>query len=371
MPGLRRIVFLSSAIVLIAACGLLSGCPQEQAPSVKTELAPPVHVITVAAIDQIARYTYAGEISPRTETALSFRIGGKVLSRPVEVGSLVQRGTEIARLDPQDMRLQTDAMSAQLQGAQADHAQAQADLERYRSLLEKKFISQAEFDRRSNTVAVTAARTNELKSRLLSTHNQVFYTELKAEDAGVVTATEAEPGQVVSVGQTIVRVARTDQAEAVISVPENRLNELKLAKEVDISLWANPDKSYRGAVREISPLADPATRTYRAKISIRQPDENLRFGMTATVTLSGESRREIFLPLSALYHHEEKTAVWVVDPKKLTVGLVPVEASAFDSDRIGVKSGLSGGEMVVLAGVHKLHDGQKVRILPSEKPAGE
>lgn len=371
MSGSCRIVFFSSAIGLIGACGLLSGCPQEQAPRVKTELAPPVHVVMVEPIDQVARYTYAGEISPRTETALSFRIGGKVMARPVEVGSLVKRGTEIAKLDPQDMRLQTDAMSAQLQAAQADQAQAQADLDRYRTLLEKKFISQAEFDRRSNTVAVTAARKNELKSRLLSTHNQVFYTVLKADDAGVVTATEVEHGQVVTAGQTIVRVARTDEAEALISVPENRLNELKLAKEVNVSLWANPDKSYSGAVREISPLADPATRTYRARITIHHPDENVRFGMTATVTLSGETRREIFLPLSALYHHENKTAVWVVDPKKLTVGLVTVEASAFDSDRIGVKSGLSGGEMVVMAGVHKLHKGQKVRILPSDKPARE
>jgi multidrug efflux system membrane fusion protein len=336
---------------------MLSGCPQNEAPPAKIEPAPPVHVTTVEPTDQIARYSYAGEISPRTETALSFRIAGKVMSRSVEVGSVLKRGTEIAKLDPQDMRLETDAMSAQLQAAQADHAQAQADLDRYRVLLDKKFISQAEFDRRSNTVAVTAARKNELKSRLLSTHNQVFYTILKADDAGIVTAVEAERGQVVAAGQPVVRVARTDEAEAVISVPENRLNELKLAKEVNVSLWANPDKSYRGAVREISPLADPATRTYRARITLQQPDENVRFGMTATVTLSGEHHREIFLPLSALYHHQDKTAVWVVDPKKMVVRLVNVEASVFDSDRIGIQSGLQGGE------------GQKVRLLQSDQPA--
>ena len=185
----------------------------------------------------------------------------------------------------------------------------------------------------------------------------------------MVTAIEAERGQVVSAGQTIVRVARIDEAEAVISVPENRLNELKLAKVAKVSLWANPEKIYSGSVREISPLADPATRTYRARITLHQPDDNVRFGMTATVSLSGESRREIFLPLSALYHHQDKTAVWVVNPKKLTVSLVNVEASAFDSDRISIKSGLSGGEIVVQAGVHKLHEGQKVRVLARDNPA--
>lgn len=352
---------------LLAVCGMLAGCLQEEAPQVKTELPPPVRVTTAEPIDQVARYTYAGEISPRIETALGFRIGGKVLSRSVEVGNLIKRGTEIARLDPQDTRLQTDAVNAQLQAAQAEYAQAQSDLDRYRTLLEKKFISQAEYDRRRNVVDVAQARRNELKSRLSVSHNQTFYTVLKADTDGVVTAVEAESGQVVNAGQTIVRVARTDEAEAVISVPENRLNELKLARQVNVSLWANPEKSYRGAVREISPLADPATRTYRARISLQQPDENVRFGMTATVALSGDSRREIFLPLSALYHHLYKTAVWVVDPKKLTVALMPVEATAFDSDRIEIRSGLQGGELVVLAGVHKLHDGQKVRILPGDQ----
>lgn len=371
MPVSCRIRFFYSAIGLIGTCGLLSGCPQEQSQSPKTEPVLPVHVEVAKPVDQVARYTYAGEISPRIETALSFRIAGKMLGRSVDVGSLVKPGTEIARLDPQDMRLETDAMSSQLQAAQADYAQSQAELERYRTLLDKKFISQAEFDRRSNTVAIAAARKNELKSRVIATHNQVFYTILKANEAGVITAVEAEAGQVIGAGQTIVRLARSKEVEAVISVPENRLNELKLAREVNISLWASPDKIYKGAVREISPLADPATRTYRAKIAIQEPDENVRFGMTATVTLSGEHHSDIYLPLSALYHHLEKTAVWVVDPKKYTVGLVDVEVAAFDRDRIGIKSGLSGGEIVVLAGVHKLHNGQKVRVLLADLPHAE
>jgi membrane fusion protein, multidrug efflux system len=369
MSGQSRIPIILSSFGLI--CTLLSGCHRDQAQRGKSEPAPPVHVATVEPMDQAARYTYAGEVSPRAETVLSFRVGGKLMTRSVEVGSLVKRGTEIAKLDPLDMRLQTDATNAQLQAAQADRAQAQTELERYRTLLEKKAIGQAEFDRRSNTLTVAAARENELKSRLLSMQNQVLYTVLKADDAGVITAVEVERGQNVSAGQAIARVARIDDAEAVISMPENRLNELKLAKEVSVSLWANPGKRYSGAVREISPLADPATRTYRAKITIHQPDENVRFGMTATVTLSGEVRREIFLPLSALYHHEDKVAVWVVDPKSLTVDLADIEVSVFENDRIGVKSGLKAGDMVVLAGVHKLHKGQKVRILPREKPARE
>ena len=178
MPGQRRIAFCHLTVGLIAACTLLCGCSREQAPQATAELAPPVHVLTAEPIDQVARYTYAGEISPRTETALSFRVVGKLLARSVEVVSLVKRGTEIAKLDTQDMRLQTDAMNSQLQAAQAEHSQALSELDRYRTLLDKKFISQAEFDRRSNVVEVAAARKNELKSRLISTHNQLFYTSL-------------------------------------------------------------------------------------------------------------------------------------------------------------------------------------------------
>lgn len=356
---------LSFACVL-ALAGTTTGCLQDEPPAPKVETPPPVRVVTVAPVDQVDRYTYAGEISPRTETSLGFRIGGKLLSRSVEVGDTVRRGTEIARLDPQDTRLQSDAIQSQLQAAQAELVQAQSDLERYRVLLDKKFISQAEFDRRRSVVDVALARKNEVWSRLASSHNQTQYTVLRADQEGVVTAIEAESGQVVNAGQPVVRIARTNESEAVVSVPENRLGELRLAKHVNVALWAHPDKQYSGAVREISPLADPATRTYRARISLDQPDEFVRFGMTATVTLSGEPRQEILLPLTALYHHQDKTAVWVVDPKKQTVGLRPIEASAFASDRVGVKSGLQGGEIVVLAGVHKLHEGQKVRILQND-----
>ncbi len=348
---------------LILLCLVVSGCLKEKTPEPKVE--PPVAVYTmkVEPVHKVEQYRYAGEISPRKESALAFRIGGKVLSRAVDVGDKVKRGAEIARLDPRDIRLETDSVNAQVQAAQADHDLAKADLARYKELLDKNFISKAEFERRSNTVAVTTANKNGLKSKLQATHNQVIYTVLKADTDGVVTAVAVQPGEVVNAGQAIVRIARTDEVEAVISVPENRLSEVNQAKEVEITLWSNPDKKYIGQVREVSPIADPGTRTYQVRITILQPDKYVSLGMTASVTLVGDSLRQIFVPVSALYHEQDKVAVWVVDPKTLVVSLLPIIVSTFERDLVAVSSGLNGGEYVVTKGVHKLHTGQKVRLL--------
>lgn len=349
--------------LLILLCLVISACLKEKAPEQKVELPVTVYTLKVEPAYKEEQYKYAGEISPRKESALAFRIGGKILSRAVDVGTKVKQGAEIARLDAKDIRLETDAVSAQVQAAQADHDLAKADLARYKELLDKNFISKAEFERRSNTVAVTTANKNGLKSRLNATHNQVRYTVLRADTDGVVTAVVAQPGEVVNAGQAIVHIARTDEVEAVISVPENRLSEVKRAKEVEITLWSNPDQRYDGQVREVSPIADPGTRTYQVRISIRQPDEFVSLGMTASVTLIGENLRQIYVPVSALYHQQDQVAVWVVDPKIMEVSLLPIGVSTFERDLVVVSSGLNGGEYIVTKGVHKLHADQKVRFL--------
>jgi len=363
--------YFSCHVVLSCIVLMMTGCAEEKAPAEKIEHPVPVHTVKVVPIDKVQQYKYAGEISPRNEAVLAFRIGGKMLTRTVEVGDKVKRGTEIARLDPKDLYLETDSVKSQIQAAQANHELAKSELERYRVLLEKKFISPAEMERRTNTVKVATANKDTLKARLYSVHQQISYTVLRADKAGVVTAVEAEPGEVLATGQSVVRIAPTKEVEAVISVPENRLNELKMAKQVEVTLWADPGRRYLGKVREVSPLADPATRTFRAKIAIEQPDEHITFGMTASVTLIGDVSREIFVPVSSLYHHKDSNAVWVVDTKKEVVRLVPITVSGFDNERVSVSAGLASGDYVVTKGIHKLHDGQKVRLIAGDLIANE
>jgi len=329
----------------------------------------PVLATKVAVIQRAPEYTYSGEVRARHETVKAFRVGGKIIDRYVEVGSLVKPGQALARIDASDYELSTHGVQSQLQGVRADYEQARKELERFATLLDKKFISQAEFDRRQNVVNLAKARLDELQSRLGVTSNQVGYTVLRSDETGVITAIEAERGQVVTAGQPVLRLAQMGEIDVVVNVPENQLQEIQQAQAVQISVWANPGKLYAGKVREISPIADPVTRTYTAKIALlAQANDEVRLGMTATVKFRGEQVKAAYIPLSAVYRKNSQTAVWVVDATTHEVNLVPVVAKAFSGNEVAIESGLHGGETIVTAGVHKLYPGQKVRILENSAP---
>jgi len=276
---------------------------------------------------------------------------------------MVKRGEVLARLDPQDLNLQTQAVGAQIAAAQTELSQQTDDLARYQTLLKQGFISQAEYDRRRNTVDIARSRVDELRSYQRGTRNQATYTALASDENGVVTSVDAERGQVVAAGQPVLRVAQLGQKDVVITVPENRLADLRQAHDLQVLLWSRPDHPYRGELREVSPVADPGTRTYTAKIAVLDADDEMRLGMTARVEAQTRSAQGLVLPLSALYRNGEQTAVWVVDAAAQTVKLVSVKATALQGEQIGVTAGLQGGETVVTAGVHKLHPGQKVRVV--------
>jgi multidrug efflux system membrane fusion protein len=283
---------------------------------------------------------------------------------------VVKKGDALARLDPEDQQLNTRGAQSQLAAAKSEYEQNKADLERYTDLYQKEFISKAEFDRRQNSYNVAKARLEQAQAQLAVTKNQTGYTELAADHAGVVTAIPIEVGQVVAAGQTVMKLARTDDREVVISIPENRLAELAAAREIDISLWADPSKVYKGKLREVSPSADPVTRTYAAKISVRDADPAMKLGMTANVYLRGMQRTvAVMLPATALFQDNGHAAVWIVDKATRQVKLVPVQIGEYVEDRVAVVSGLSVGDLVVRAGVHKLFPGEKVRV--HEEPTQE
>ena len=307
--------------------------------------------------------SFAGEVRARSESALGFRVGGKITARLVDVGAVVKAGTPLARIDARDLQLNSASARSQMAAAQADVVQAQADYTRYNDLFQKKFVSAADIDRRKATLDVAQARLEQAKAQLNVADNQNAYAVLQADRAGVITAVEAETGQVVAAGQTVVRLAREAEKEILITVPENRLPEVQAAQRIDITLWATPNKHYTGKVREVSPIADAVTRTYAVRITVADADAQMRLGMTASVLLQQPGAgNAVVLPLTAIYQQGANTAVWRVDPATQTVKLTPVQLGVYREETVTVLSGIKEGDRVVTAGVHKLTQDQKVRI---------
>ena len=314
--------------------------------------------------------SFAGEVRARSESALGFRVGGKITERLVDVGASVKAGTPIARIDARDFQLNTAAAQSQTAAAQADVTQAQADYARYNDLFQKKFVSAAEMDRRKATLDVALARLAQTKAQLNVAANQGGYAVLAADRAGVITQVEADVGQVVAAGQIVVRLARDGEKEVLIAVPENRLLEVKAASRIEVTLWAAPQKRFLGKLREISPSADAVTRTYAVRVAMTDADEAVRLGMTANVMLKQQGEGDaVVLPLTALYQQGSNTALWLVDPATQTVKLTPVKVGVFREDSVTIVSGVKADDVVVTAGVHKLTAGQKVRVVRAASAA--
>jgi membrane fusion protein, multidrug efflux system len=358
--SLRR----TTLLVALAALGSTIGCKEVAERQEPLRL---VRVTKVGAVAPTTRLNFAGDVRARYETPLGFRVAGKILTREVEVGSMVKAGQILAKLDPTDLQLGVQALRADLSSAQSELALAEADLRRYGELRNKNFISQAEFERRSSTMHTAREKAAALQAQLSQSQNQAAYAVLAADHAGVVTAIQAEVGQVVQAGQPVVRVARLEEKEVVISVPEQKVEAVKAAREIRVALWANPEKSYPGTLREIAPSSDPATRTYAARISVPDSEGALGLGMTAQVTVPEADRTaEVRLPLSALYTKSDRASVWVVDPKTSKVSQVAVETGGVSENQVVIKSGVKPGDLVVTAGANLLVPDQQVRLAETE-----
>jgi RND family efflux transporter MFP subunit len=240
-------------------------------------------------------------------------------------------------------------------------------LRRYTTLRAQNFISQAEFDRRRTLAEAAQARARQLGAELARQSNQQAYTRLTAPHAGVVTAMALEAGQVVAAGQAVAQLARSGELEVRIDVPENALAEVRVAPSLTVRLWSQPDTSYSGRLRELSPMADPSSRTYSARVSLLQPDAAVKLGMTATVETRQDAAPGLSVAQTALFRINGQPQVWVVDRRTQKVVARSVQLGALSGDRAAIVSGLVAGEWVVTAGVHKLTPGQQVR-LPQPTP---
>lgn len=361
MRNIARIISMLASIAGMFSLLAVGACSRHEPPP---QAVRPVQMMQVALKASGDQTVYAGEVKPRYEGDLGFRIGGKIVARLVDVGATVTKGQLLARLDPADAGLQTDAAKAQVAAAETEFSFAKAEFERYQGLLDQKFISQSALDAKRNALNSTKAKYEQAKAQLAVTRNQASYATLAADRDGVITVVNAEVGQVVQAGQAVFRLAQADEREVLVNVPENRLAALKTAKRLDIVLWANPGRVYRAKVREIAPAVDATTRTFAVRVSIVDADAAVRWGMTANLVLQGEGIVDsALLPLTSIYQKDGNAAVWVFDPASKQVNLRAVEVGMYREDGVVVRTGLRDGEWVVTAGVHKLVPGQPVRPL--------
>ncbi len=356
---MRRSSTLAVALVAVA---VLAGCSR---PAPPPEPVRAVRVTTVEPGSAGRRYEFAGEIRARTESWLSFRVGGKLVRRNVDLGDVVRRQQALAQLDPSDLRLGQDAAQAALVAARVNYTQAEADLRRFTELRERGFISSAELERHDTAYRSARAQLDQARAQAGVQGNQAAYSSLVADASGVVTGVEAEPGMVVAAGTPILRLAHDGPRDVVFDVPEDRVAQVREAAArtgaLKVLLWGSGQTPIDARVREIAAAADPVTRTFLVKADIGTAA--VRLGQTATVTLAVPTAgNAIKLPLTAVWAHQGGSAVWLLDRESMTVKAQPIEVGGADGNAVVVAGGLAPGQTVVTAGVHVLTPGQKVKL---------
>ncbi|MDX2205671.1 MAG: efflux RND transporter periplasmic adaptor subunit [Hyphomicrobiaceae bacterium] len=361
--GLRTV-----AVAALVAAGLgLAGCKKEEQAA---EAPQPVRVMPVKTEAMTRSATYVGTVRARYESDLGFRVGGKITERLVNIGDAVAAGQPLARLDATDLALTREANEAELAAARSSLAQAQAAERRGRDLMERGHVSAAVYDQRKAALDEAQGRLDRAERNLAISRNQAAYATLAADNAGIVTALPVEVGQVVAAGQLVVRLARDGEREAVVAIPEARLADIRSARS-EVELWADARRRYAARLREISPQADTATRTYLARFAIDSPDSAVGLGMTATVIASfgtGAGAEVVRVPSTALINDGRGPAVWVVDAEAKRVQRRPVEFLSFGQHDVLVTRGLSNGERLVTLGVHVLDERRAIRVVEERPP---
>jgi RND family efflux transporter MFP subunit len=355
----KRPAFAFSFLTSCAAAIVLSGCHKQ---AEKVEEIRPVRAIVLQSSDVDVNAEFSGEVRARVESRLGFRVGGKIVSRKVDVGSIVTKGQMLMQLDPQDLRLSQAQSLAALRAAETSRDFAKAELKRYQDLKAQNFVSQTILDGKDSAYKSAQANVDAAQAAYRGQANQAGYSNLVADVDGVVTAVDAEAGQVVAAGTPVVRVAKSGEKEIVIGIPEDKVDALKLIPEVRVRLWASPTHSVPGKLREISPAADPATRTYTVKVSIPEGLGEAKLGMTAVVQFTSKTAAPVIkVPLTALFYDRNATSVWVVENG--AVKLSPVTPAGVAGNELVLSGGVKAGQTIVTAGVNLLKPGQKVKIL--------
>lgn len=344
---------------LMFACVLLAACTDDAPPP---EPVRPVLSQVVQAQNQESLGRFAGSIQARYESTLGFRVGGRIARRWVDVGAEVKPGDTLATLDPTDQQNQLRAAEGDLAKVQAQWINAQANARRQQQLFDRGVGAQAQLDIAQTDLKTTGASLEQAKAAVSQARDQLGYSTLQADHPAVVTAWQAEAGQVVTAGQGVVTLARPDIKEAVIDLPTSLAEQLTGEVQFLVAAQLDPSVSTHAVLREIEPQADAATRTRRARLTLADTPEAFRLGTAISVTLSSAIQPRSELPLSALQEADGKTRVWVVDPQQHTVALRDVTVRERLANSVILSAGVQPGERVVTAGVNSLKPGQQVKI---------
>jgi RND family efflux transporter MFP subunit len=356
----RRFVPLVTCLAAAVALALLAGCSNEAPPPALPRLVKTV-MVDLADASDVGSIT--GEIKPRYEIDVGFRVSGKVRERLVDVGALVAPNQVLARLDDTNERNTVRIAESSLAGAKAELADAEANEGRQRELVARGSGTQANFDAATRRLKTAQANVASTEVSLKDASERLGYTELRADDMGVITAVGAQSGQVVAVAQMVVRLARTGEKEALFNVAERLFRFVPHDPPVEVSLLSEPSIKAQGRVREVAPSADPVTRTFAVRIALVDPPMEMRLGSAVVGRVLLEARQVAALPPASLFKDGDKPAVWLFDPASGAVTLRQVGVLRYENDRVLVNAGLANGDRVVVAGVQKLRPGQKVRLL--------
>jgi RND family efflux transporter MFP subunit len=351
------------------AIGLaLAACEEVEAPK-EAEIRPVRTVVVEPKPIKDSRQAI-GEIKPRHETDVSFRVSGKLVSRGVDVGAMVDAGSVLAKLDDQDYRNKVQSAETDIAAAEAVLSEARSTEERQQKLVKTGVTTRANLEVAVKNLQSAQAELDAALVAAAMAHDQLSYAELKADFGGLVTAVGAEAGQVVNVGQMIVRLANPSERDAVFSVAEVAFRGFKPGDtpEVQVTLLSDPSVSITGVVHEVSPMADPATRTYQVKVALKDAPVEMRFGASVSGRLKIATPPVVVLPGSALFDKGGKPAVWVYNADSTEVTLRLVVVGSYETDKVVIAEGLAKGDVVVTAGVNQLREGQKVRFAETVQP---
>ena len=340
-----------------------AGCKPE------TQAQEPVRPVLSTVVEPTAPNSTAavGTVEPRFKADLSFRVLGRLIARPVNVGDSVEQGEIVAAINSTALELAVRSAKADLSRSQAQLANASATEQRQRTLIATDTTSKETLDNAVQVRAGAEASVARAQANLTKALEQLGYAQVKADFAGVVTAVSADVGQVVSPGQTVVTVARPDIREAVVDIGPDFPVPLRVGLPFTVSLQLLPTMQVEGQIREIAPQADPVTRTRRVRIALSDPPASFRLGATVTARLASDQRSIIRVPESAVLSKDNESFVWIVDLPASAVSLHKVDLSQ-DATGMRVTGGLDAGTRIVTAGIHSLTQGQHVRIDQDSTP---
>ncbi|MBX8588484.1 efflux RND transporter periplasmic adaptor subunit [Pseudomonas cichorii] len=345
-----------SLVVPVCLLSLLTACSQEVAAPVVVRPA----MVAQPLLSSQSVDSYPGEVRARFEPELAFRTGGKVSKRLVEVGQRVKVGQPLAELDAEDVRLQLEATRAQVAAAEANLNLVRSERDRYKTLLDRQMVSRSQYDNAENLYRSGEARLKQIKAELTVADNQTRYTVLRASQDGVIAGRSVEVGQVVAAGQTVFTLAADGEREVLISLPEQNFARFKVGQPVSVELWTGRDQRFAGRIRELSPAADPRSRTFAARIAFATGQVPVELGQSARVFIAAEHAVPLSVPLSAVSSENGASYVWRVSPDGI-LKRAPVQLGAYGQESVPVLEGLKETDWIVAAGVHVLREGERIR----------